>query len=116
MVWLQATRAALFGGAGYVPDISSLQSWLEVAWKDGFDKAGAEQLGNQVQASRKWVGTTEAATLLRYFGIRTHIIDFQGACCWGRSRSNDNGLGPFLVQYAIAGLRMASLDWVGAGL
>ncbi|GAX82300.1 hypothetical protein CEUSTIGMA_g9729.t1 [Chlamydomonas eustigma] len=71
-------QRALFGGAGFVPDIASLQAWLEVAWADGFDPPGFESLGGKVLGSRKWIGTTEAATLLRYFGVKAHIVDFLG--------------------------------------
>ena len=39
---------ALFGGCGYVPDVTSLQAWLECAWAAGFDPTGAEQLGRSV--------------------------------------------------------------------
>ena len=42
---VQATADALFGGCGYVPDVTSLQAWLECAWVAGFDPTGAEQLG-----------------------------------------------------------------------
>ena len=52
---LQASKAALFGGCGFIPDISSLQAWLEVAWAAGYDVMGREQLGGSVQGSRKWV-------------------------------------------------------------
>ena len=37
----------------------SLQAWLEVAWEDGFDEAGAESLGGKVLGTQKWIGTTE---------------------------------------------------------
>jgi hypothetical protein len=125
-----ADAQALFGGAGYVPDIgealrcvrallgrassvathlctcscrcpkhthwpccllragvplpcflaASLQAWLEVAWQAGFDPGGAAMFDAAVQGSRKWIGTTEAAALLRYFGCRALIVDFHGAC------------------------------------
>lgn len=42
---MQATADAIFGGCGYVPDVSSLQAWLECAWTAGYDPMGAEQLG-----------------------------------------------------------------------
>ena len=76
---MQAYKEALFGGCGYVPDISSLQGWLEVAWKAGFDIAGSEQLGDAVQGSHKWIGTTECCALLRYFALRARIVEFDGA-------------------------------------
>ena len=62
-----------------MPDIAALQAWLEAAWAAGYDAAGAEQLGNAVQGTHKWVGTTEAATLLRLFGVRAFVVDFRGA-------------------------------------
>ena len=42
---MQAVANALFGNCGYVPDVASLQAWLECAWTAGFDPMGAEQLG-----------------------------------------------------------------------
>ena len=41
---MQAVTRALFGNCGYVPDVASLQAWLECAWTAGFDPMGAEQL------------------------------------------------------------------------
>ena len=35
-------------------------------------------LRRKVQGTMKWVGTTEAAALLRQFGIRARIVDFKG--------------------------------------
>jgi hypothetical protein len=57
---------------------AALQAWLEVAWQAGFDPGGAAMFGAAVQCSRKWIGTTEAAALLRYFGCRALIVDFYG--------------------------------------
>ncbi|KXZ45539.1 hypothetical protein GPECTOR_53g125 [Gonium pectorale] len=71
-------RAALYGGAGFVPDIGSLQAWLESAWAAGFDTMGCESLGGRIQGDRKWIGTTEAAALLRSFGVRAQVVDFEG--------------------------------------
>ena len=52
---------------------------------DGTSWAGAERqpedLGHvcrKVQGTVKWVGTTEAAALLRQFGVRAHVVDFKG--------------------------------------
>lgn len=70
-------KAVLFGGVGFVPDIQALQRWLEIAWAKGFDNAGAEYFNWEIDGSHKWIGTTECATLLRSFGIRARIIDFQ---------------------------------------
>jgi hypothetical protein len=56
----------------------SLQAWLEAAWAAGYDPGGAAMFGSSVQCSRKWVGTTEAAALLRYFGCRAQLVEFLG--------------------------------------
>lgn len=72
-------REALFGGGGFVPDIPWLQAWLESAWRRGFDMQGSDQLGGGVQGTHAWIGTTEAAALLRQFGLRARVVDFQGA-------------------------------------
>ncbi|CAK8567738.1 unnamed protein product [Lathyrus sativus] len=69
-------REFLFGGSGFVPDIPSLQRWLEVAWEKGFDAPGAAQLDHVVYGSKKWIGTTECAALLRSFGLRARVVDF----------------------------------------
>ena len=42
---MQVIADAIFGGCGYVPDVTSLQAWLECAWAAGYDPMGAEQLG-----------------------------------------------------------------------
>ncbi len=42
-------------------------------------RAGRKQLGGRVQGTRTWVGTTEAAALLRSFGLRARIVDFLGS-------------------------------------
>ena len=72
-----ARSAALFGGAGAVPDVPSLQAWLEAAWAAGYDPEGAAQLGGALQGGRAWVGATEAAALLRSFGLRARVVDFR---------------------------------------
>jgi hypothetical protein len=68
--------ARLFSGAGSVPSVSALQSLIEEAWASGFDATGAAQLGGQLRDTRKWIGATEVAVLLRSQGVRAHIIDF----------------------------------------
>eukprot|EP01018_Ginkgo_biloba_P011906 Gb_05546 [translate_table: standard] len=66
----------LFGGSGFVPDIPSLQRWLEIAWERGFDKMGAGSFDSRIYGCKKWIGTTECAALLRSFGLRARIVDF----------------------------------------
>eukprot|EP00117_Sycon_ciliatum_P007322 scpid49978/ scgid5046/ Zinc finger with UFM1-specific peptidase domain protein len=62
--------------AGQVPSVPKLQELIEAAWTSGFDRAGADQLGHKLCKTRKWIGTTEIAAVLRYCGIRMQIIDF----------------------------------------
>ncbi|KAK7350787.1 hypothetical protein VNO77_09738 [Canavalia gladiata] len=69
-------REALFGGSGFVPDIPSLQRWLEIAWEKGFDAPGSAQFNHVIYGSKKWIGTTECAALLRSFALRARVVDF----------------------------------------
>ncbi|XP_066324632.1 uncharacterized protein [Miscanthus floridulus] len=69
-------RVVLFGGSGFVPDIPSLQRWLEIAWDKKFDTIGSSHFHNKVYGAKKWIGTTECATLFRSFGLRARIVDF----------------------------------------
>ncbi|WOG92719.1 hypothetical protein DCAR_0311994 [Daucus carota subsp. sativus] len=69
-------REVLFGGCGFVPDIASLQRWLELSWEKGFDTPGSEDFDRKIYGKRSWIGTTECATLFRSFGIRARIVDF----------------------------------------
>jgi hypothetical protein len=69
-------REVLFGGCGFVPDIPSLQRWLEIAWDKGFDTVGSSYFDNKIYGVKKWIGTTECVTLLRSFGLRARIVDF----------------------------------------
>ncbi|XP_027338412.1 zinc finger-containing ubiquitin peptidase 1-like [Abrus precatorius] len=69
-------RKALFGGSGFVPDIPSLQRWVEIAWEKGFDVPGSAQFNHVIYGSKKWIGTTECAALLRSFALRARVVDF----------------------------------------
>ena len=73
---IQIYRDALFNGTGEIPSVHGLQSWIEKAWGDGFDPDGADQLGRTLLGTETWIGATECATLLRYFGIRAQVVDF----------------------------------------
>ena len=84
-------REALFGGSRFVPDIGSLQRWLEVAWQKGFDIPGSNYFNGKIYGSKKWIGTTECAGLLRSFGLRARIVDFDGE---GGKRKVGQACGP----------------------
>lgn len=76
LVERQEAKEGLFGGSGFVPDIVSLQRWLEIAWKRGFDEVGSEHFNHKIYGSSSWIGTTECAALFRSFGLRARIVDF----------------------------------------
>jgi len=97
-------KGALFGGAGIVPDVASLQAWIEWAWHQGFDEAGASSMGHsaQVLESRAregfWMGTVDVKAMLGAFGVRADIVDFRGQpsrrLLAGAKRHRDQGAGP----------------------
>ncbi|KAE8100804.1 hypothetical protein FH972_018660 [Carpinus fangiana] len=72
----QEAREVLFGGSGFVPDIASLQRWLEIAWERGFDALGSDHFNHKIYGSTNWIGTTECAALFRSFGLQARIVDF----------------------------------------
>lgn len=59
-----------------VPTIPELQRQLEYAWTNGFDAQGAAQLNHKVEGTKKWIGTTEAWSVLCSLGVRCSILDF----------------------------------------
>ncbi|KAL6848487.1 hypothetical protein ACP4OV_021781 [Aristida adscensionis] len=83
------TREVLFGGSGFVPDIPSLQRWLEIAWDKNFDTIGSSHFHNKVYGAKKWIGTTECATLFRSFGLRARIVDFDSTESSGLQNKNE---------------------------
>lgn len=72
----QEARQVLFGGSGFIPDIPSLQRWLEIAWERDFDTVGSEHFNHKIYGTTNWIGTTECAALFRSFGLRARIVDF----------------------------------------
>jgi hypothetical protein len=65
----------------HLGSIQDIQRRIEEAWRDGFDPDGAAQLQHKLVQTRKWIGTTEIAMVLYYYGIQCKIIDF-----WKESR------------------------------
>ncbi|KAF9456722.1 peptidase family C78-domain-containing protein [Collybia nuda] len=57
------------------PGIRNLQSWIEDAWKDGFDHHGAQELKNLV-GTHKWVGTSDLWVAFTFRGIPAELVDF----------------------------------------
>ncbi|KAI9226110.1 MAG: peptidase family C78-domain-containing protein [Piptocephalis tieghemiana] len=56
--------------------ITHLQETLQGAWKQGFDVAGAQQLGWKILGQKKWIGATEMYTILCGLGIKSTVVDF----------------------------------------
>lgn len=81
-------REVLFGGSGFVPDIPSLQRWLEIAWDKNFDIIGSNHFHDKIYGAKKWIGTTECATLFRSFGLRARIVDFDSTELSGLQSKN----------------------------
>ena len=77
----------LFSGDGRVPDIYNIQLWIERAWAAGFDAQGAADFPNGILGTSLWIGATEITMLLRFFGIRAHVVDIMDDdYCVKRSR------------------------------
>lgn len=81
----------LFDGQGVVPSVQCLMTVIEEAWASGFDETGFLNYcreataqgrdplkGDRILCDGVWIGATEALTLLRLFGIRAFLTDFQG--------------------------------------
>eukprot|EP01035_Chromulina_nebulosa_P017862 gene17862-23475_t len=76
---IETYRNKLFNGLGEIPDIHGIQSYIEKAWTEGFDTIGCQQLGGTLLGSDTWIGATECATLLRYFGLNAIVVDFNSS-------------------------------------
>jgi len=113
----------LFGGSKGVPKIEYLQRWLEIAWEEGFDPVGRAQL-SPIYGTRKWIGSTEAATLLRSFGVRANIVEFidkdaqAKERAWRAEKARRGGRGRGRGRGSRGGRQLASashtqlLEWV----
>nr|XP_043632618.1 zinc finger-containing ubiquitin peptidase 1 isoform X2 [Erigeron canadensis] len=112
LVERKEAKDVLFGGVGFVPDISSLQKWLEVAWHQGFDTPGSYDFHQNIHGKRTWIGTTECAALFRSFGLRARIVDFSNldyGSNIGKRNKSTQVIGPMdrylnkSPQYIVAG-------------
>nr|XP_024362945.1 zinc finger with UFM1-specific peptidase domain protein-like [Physcomitrium patens]PNR28823.1 hypothetical protein PHYPA_027515 [Physcomitrium patens] len=72
-------KEVLMGGAGFVPNFAAIQQWLEIAWLKGFDVLGADYFDWRIRDTKKWIGTTECAAVMRSFGMLARIVDFRTA-------------------------------------
>ncbi|XP_041353941.1 zinc finger-containing ubiquitin peptidase 1-like isoform X2 [Gigantopelta aegis] len=85
-------RRILFNDNPQIPSIPKIQSLIEVAWTEGFDRQGCEQLGGRVVNTRKWIGATEIVALLSAFKIKCKLLDFH-------SPSGKDGTHPKLFEW-----------------
>ena len=73
----------LFGGARSMPDLASLQRWMERAWLAGFDCLGAAHFGGRIHGSTAWLGASDCCALLRFFGVPARLVDFGATTAGG---------------------------------
>lgn len=78
----------------HIPSVPKIQELIEDSWKKGFDSLGAEQLGNKVKGTRKWIGATEYSSLLSSFRIRNQIRDYE-------KPTDPNGTHPVLFDFVL---------------
>ncbi|CAA0831285.1 Peptidase C78- ubiquitin fold modifier-specific peptidase 1/ 2 [Striga hermonthica] len=95
----EESRGVLYGGCGFVPNIRTIQCWLELAWGKGFDTPGSDDFDQKIYGKRNWIGTTECAALFRSFGLRARIVDFcsKNFQFGGLGRKNKQVYGPMDV-------------------
>ena len=58
------------------PAVAEVQAWIDEAHRDGFDPDGFAELGF-VSGTRQWVGTSEAAAVLRHRGVPARLGAFR---------------------------------------
>lgn len=81
LMQVEEYRNVMFNCKGELPDVVGIQSWIEKAWEKGFDVEGCSSnrtllKGKSLIGSKLWIGAVECAVLLRSFGLRAIIVDF----------------------------------------
>nr|GMC58125.1 zinc finger with UFM1-specific peptidase domain protein [Ipomoea batatas] len=61
---------------GFVPDIPSLQRWLEIAWGKGFDMAGSKDFDQKIYGKRNLDWNYRIVLPSSVFCLRARIVDF----------------------------------------
>ncbi|KAJ2062710.1 hypothetical protein GGI17_002217 [Coemansia sp. S146] len=79
-----------------VPQVRQLQEMLELSWRDGYDRDGADQLDHRAMGTRKWIGTTEIYCILAHLGVRSRIVDFH---CASAADGSHPALFSWVVDY-----------------
>ncbi|CDZ96917.1 Uncharacterized conserved protein [Phaffia rhodozyma] len=57
----------------------TLQSWIEDAWREGFDEVGKSQFKGKMRGVRRWIGAADIWVGLMCAGIQCHLYDFPKA-------------------------------------
>lgn len=58
-----------------LPSVRYLQTMIEAAWQNGFDRDGASHFKFKLVNSRSWIGTTEICAMMRYYGVKAYCFD-----------------------------------------
>lgn len=96
-------KSLLFGGVGHIPSIPVLQQCLEAAWADGFDP-GSTMKKHGVFGGNRWIGTYDAVSLFRNFGIRAEIQTFGAKLRDGENRRANGNNGTKSTSSSDSGL------------
>ncbi|OCH87412.1 DUF1671-domain-containing protein [Obba rivulosa] len=58
------------------PGVRNVQTWIEEAWRNGYDEEGASQLKHKLLGTRKWIGTGELYAAFTFLRIPSQLVDF----------------------------------------
>ncbi|WOO79237.1 Ubiquitin carboxyl-terminal hydrolase ZUFSP [Vanrija pseudolonga] len=58
------------------PGVRAIQSWIEDAWRAGYDPEGRFQLQDKLLGTRKWIGTSDLYAMFSARGVRCTLYDF----------------------------------------
>ncbi|OCF39183.1 hypothetical protein I317_07043 [Kwoniella heveanensis CBS 569] len=61
---------------GSEPGIRRIQSWIQEAWGEGYDREGSKQLKGKILGTRKWIGPSDLYAMFTYKRIPCELYDF----------------------------------------
>ena len=76
-----------------IPSIEELQTFMELAWKDGFDPTGCKHFKGKIIGKQSKVGAMEISSVLSFLRLDCAVVQFI-VCDESRSL-----LGPFVWEY-----------------
>ena len=110
--------------SAHVPNITRLQWLIQRAWERGFDHDAADELGNTVSETSKWIGTTEIFALFSSMHIECRIKDFANGDGDLKQQlfrfirgyfENDGFAAPLYIQYNGHSRTVIGVDVTGLG-